>query len=253
MIRETCGTWIRYHSNLLSYDFTPCTFSAVPQTCDYGCSCYYDSSIELNIFNCSSRNLTQLPPVFPESTNWLDLSRNRIHTLCKMFSNFQNIQYVDLSYNVISNVEYSFIDAVKNMNISYLNLETNEITKLPETIRDLTSLKELRLSGNPFGCDCDMLWMQRWLYKLSTSSDENFISDYKDVKCGSELMFGIPVFKLEGDAMGCTLEWYWIVVLACVSVSIFVVAALVLHRNWEKLKFLLFVHFDILTTDDGKS
>ena len=227
-------------------------FSVIPQTCDYGCSCFYNSEEDLNVFDCSFRNFTELLTTVPPNTNWLDLSGNRIRTLCKMFANFNNIQHIDLSYNNISVVEKSFVTVMKDIkNITYLNLESNAITTLPETITEVTSIKKFMLSRNPYQCNCDMLWMQKWIYKLSTSPKENFILDYKNITCASELMFGTPIYELDDDAMDCVLKWYWIVVFACISVALFVTAALVLHKNWEKLKFFLFVHFDILTTDDG--
>ena len=227
-------------------------FSVIPQKCDYGCSCFYNSEEDLNVFDCSFRNFTELLTVVPPNTTFLNLSGNRIHTLCKMFYNFKNIQHIDLSHNNISVVKNSFVKVMKDMkNIMYLNLENNAITTLPETITKVTSIKTFKLSRNPYQCNCDMLWMQKWIYKLSTSPELNFIPDYKNITCASELMFGKPVYELDGDAMDCALQWYWIVVLACISVAVFVTTALVLHKNWEKLKFFLFVHFDILTTDDG--
>ena len=79
------------------------------------------------------------------------------------------------------------------------------------------------------------------------------IPDFKNVTCGSSgSQVGVAIYELDKDALGCTLKWYWIVIMACTFVAIFVTGALVLHRNWEKLKFLLFVHFDILATDDWR-
>ncbi len=221
----------------------------VPVECHHGCACHYSALRDENIFNCSSRNLTQLPEI-PQNTDWLDLSNNRIHSVKEIHPSYSSVQHLDLSSNNISEFSENLLRCLTNQSsISYLNIAKNKITKLPESITEVSTLKELRLSSNPYQCACDMLWMQRWLYQ--TSHEHNIIPDSKNITCGPGPLFGTALYELHSDALGCMVQWYIIVVLACVSVAVFVTSALVLHRNWERLKFLLFVHFDILTTDDG--
>ena len=224
----------------------------VCERCDHGCSCYYDSLRDMNIVNCSANNFKQLPPSVPNNTNWLDLSRNKLDNIedIHLLPYFRHIQHIDLSFNNITKFSDNLVTFLRhNSSVLSLNLEGNKITELPQTVSQLNNRTKLRLGGNPYICNCDTLWMKEWLYKLSLKG--NAIPDFKNVTCGSGPQSGVAVYELDKDKLGCVLEWYWIVIMACSSVVIFVTAALVLHRNWEKLKFLLFVHFDILTTDDG--
>ena len=162
----------------------------------------------------------------------------------------QNVQRIDLNFNNISEFSDNLANHLRNNSrTSFLSLVGNQIKNLPEAVKQLSNITELRIGGNPYDCHCGMMWMQDWLYKLSQK--ESFILDIKNVTCGPGPFSAHAIYELDEDVLGCAIEWYWTVTLACVAVSVFVTAALVLHRNWEKLKFLLFVHFDILTTDDG--
>ena len=206
----------------------------------------------MNIVNCSANNFKQLPPSVPNNTNWLDLSRNKLDNIedIHLLPYLRNVQHIDLSFNNISKFSDNLITFLRhNSSVLSLNLAGNKITELPQTVLKLNNRTKLRLGGNPYICNCDTLWMKEWLYKLSLEG--NMVPDFKNITCGSGPQFGVAVCELEKDMLGCALEWYWIVIMACCSVVIFVTAAFVLHRNWEKLKFLLFMHFDILATDDG--
>ena len=225
-------------------------FSVIPEKCDNRCSCYYDSERNLNIYNCSARNLTQFPNIIPHNTNLLDLSKNKLNNVQDAFPYFRNIQHIDFSFNNISEFSDNLVNRLRNnSSIFLLDLAGNKITNLPESIKQLDNVTRLRLAFNPYNCHCDMLWMKNWLYKLSQK--ESFVQDLKYITCRPGPFSGRAIYELDTDVLGCAMEWYWIVILACVSVSIFMTIALVVHRNWEKLKFLLFVHFNILTTDDG--
>lgn len=60
----------------------------------------------------------------------------------------------------------------------------------------------------------------------------------------------MPIYKLENKKMGCIFPlWGLITVVAAFVISI--VAIIILNRKWETIKFYLFVHFNVLTNDDG--
>ena len=50
--------------------------------------------------------------------------------------------------------------------------------------------------------------------------------------------------------MGCNFPLWAIVIIATLSITI-VVFVIVLNRKWEVIQFYMFVHFNVLTDDDG--
>ena len=50
--------------------------------------------------------------------------------------------------------------------------------------------------------------------------------------------------------MGCIFP-IWVIVTIAVLSCLVIIVALVLHRKWNMIKFYIFIHFNILTNDDG--
>ena len=61
---------------------------------------------------------------------------------------------------------------------------------------------------------------------------------------------GTPINRLDEKALGCVFPIWAIVTIALLTCFIIVVA-IVLNRKWETIKFYMFVHFNVLTDDDG--
>ena len=61
---------------------------------------------------------------------------------------------------------------------------------------------------------------------------------------------GTPINELDAKAMGCVFPT-WAIITISLLVCIFIVLAIVLNRKWETIKFYMFVHFNVLTYDDG--
>lgn len=60
-----------------------------------------------------------------------------------------------------------------------LDIRGNDLTFLPESIVNLTQLKRLNISDNPWGCDCRMFWFAPWIMKMKKT---NII--LSDLSCG---------------------------------------------------------------------
>ena len=61
---------------------------------------------------------------------------------------------------------------------------------------------------------------------------------------------GKRIVYLDKGSMGCAFPT-WTIIVAAVGSITFVIFALVVNRKWEAIKFYIFIHFNVLTNDDG--
>ena len=167
------------------------------------CYCHYDQINRVNIYNCSETAIRSLPLSVPKDTDWLLLESNNIQSV--ITNNYMNdIRYLDLRNNDISSIDNKFlIELKKSKTLKSLNLAENNIVSLPKKFREFTNLKKIWLGGNPFHCDCSIIWMIKWINNFTASERNHFIVDYLYVKCGSGKMIGIPIFVLTEVELGC--------------------------------------------------
>jgi hypothetical protein len=74
----------------------------------------------------------------------LDVSHNLFTEIPKCFSQLINLEELNMSFNLISEIPEHF----DNTNLILLQLENNKITKIPNNINNLLSLRILNLSNN---------------------------------------------------------------------------------------------------------
>jgi len=77
--------------------------------------------------------------------------------------------------------------------LTRVHLEDNRLTSLSEESLPWSTLNETKLGANPWTCDCNMVWMQRYK-KIVVDSDEVECSAPSDHK-------GKKLFTLEAGAM----------------------------------------------------
>ena len=225
-----------------------------PRTCGTRCQCYYVQDVG-NTLNCSSRNLTSLPSntEVPNITDYLNLSKNNINVLDGNQNYTRTIFGIILSNNTISDIKDEFLENLENGKIEVLDLRNNSLKRLPHKITNLSTLREIWLSNNPFVCDCDMLWMKNWMETFNKSG-KMVVRDYYALQCVNGLG---PVYDLDPVKMGCfprglTL-WEKILIGLSVIIAIAIVIAIIaISRRWEEVKWFMYLHFDILGTSDKK-
>ena len=61
-------------------------------------------------------------------------------------------------------------------NTKFFDVSNNNLTNLSSIIKDMGDDTELRLSNNPFECNCDMVWMKDWLIEAKNVADKENIS-----------------------------------------------------------------------------
>ena len=183
-------------------------FSATPVKClqsdNYCCFCHYNIDFRVNVYNCSSANIDTLPSTVPNLTNWVILENNKINTIDVFRAYFSNVQFLHLGGNVLSSINDSFLlQLEQNRSITWINLTKNMLASIPSKIQNLHHLDKLWLSGNPFKCDCSMVWMIGWLNNFTTSTGKHIVQDYQDIRCHTGTAVGIPIYQLNEVILGC--------------------------------------------------
>lgn len=230
-------------------------YAVIPVSCgrDKRCDCSYIPN-KANLFDCSSKQILTLPEArnVPNITNWIDFRNNRIQKFCgapKVF--LENISSLNLANNNISTICEETLDALIASPVQILDLRNNKLRALPKKVENLVNLSELWLSGNPFRCDCQAIWMKNWMDKFNNSG-QRVIQDYVSIMCQS----GKPIHTLDPVEMGCfpkelTLWQKLMIALAALVTIAIVIAIIAINRRLEEVKWFMYLHFDYLDKNDG--
>nr|KAG5685278.1 hypothetical protein BaRGS_021011 [Batillaria attramentaria] len=82
--------------------------------------------------------------------------------------------------------------------LTELDLKDNWLSSLPEGVADLEQLEYVRLSGNPFRCDCHTRWMKSWLL-----ANQGLVQDWSDIKCSTDESEGRTFTSVADDDFIC--------------------------------------------------
>ena len=199
-----------------------------------------------NVYNCSGRNppLKSIPLANDHlhKTNWVDLSYNEIANFSGSQSYLKSISGLNLSNNSISTISSETVEMLRNGKIKEIDLSANRIRVLPEEFKDIPTLTSIRLSGNPFICDCSMIWMINW----------TIVEDYYKLTCND--VHHKFIHTLNPGEMGCfplTLGQKILIEVSAGATVAIVIAIIAISRRWNEVKWFMYLHFDILSTNDG--
>ncbi|XP_076136322.1 trophoblast glycoprotein [Alosa pseudoharengus] len=169
----------------------------------------------------------------------LDLSNNDLVLLPDdMFSSLLDILFLDLRNNSIVSVSSG---TLRNPLLGLLDLRENALKELSNgTIADFSNNPNLRirLTGNPWVCDCSIVDMQEWLRK----NDQ--VLDKENITCNSPSYFmGDSLLEVQSSELTCNfngdlegvLETSY-VFLGMVLALIGVIFLLVLYLNRKGIK-----------------
>ena len=148
-----------------------------------------------------------MPTSVPNFTNWVILRNKSLYNIDGFRRYLLKVKFLHLGENILNSINDSFLFHFQNnISLTWLNLTRNKLTRLPSKMQELNNLEKIWLSGNPFHCDCSMLWMIGWLNNFITPRGYHVVVDYQDVRCHSGAAVRIPIYKLNDVILGCYLK-----------------------------------------------
>ena len=182
-----------------------------------------------------------LPTFVSKNTEWLLADGIHLTHLCQYHNYFGKLTVLSLKKNKLVRICKSFADKLTN-----------------DTDSKLNQMGEIWLSGNPFDCDCEMIWMTDWLNTFTSASGEHIMADFRNLTCEAGSMKGTPIYELNEVLMGCFPSkwrtWQKVLVGIGAGIAIITIIVLILMRRSREVKFFLYYHLKLNTlVDDDKN
>ena len=170
-----------------------------PAACQRECKCYVNTHEKALVVNCSHPDLTQIPKLLPNDTDWLIINGNNISSpKIKEIEHLQSLSILDLKENEIQIISKEFAEFLsKHDNLVDLDISNNNLETIPRNFVK-TNIKTFRLSENRFQCKCNNLWIKNWLIE-----SREMIQDYKTISCQLESGTVIPFVQLTDADLTC--------------------------------------------------
>ena len=167
---------------------------------------------EMFITNNSINNLPEFVLRDQVSLKLLDISNNQISGWGpNMFKSARNIEKLDISFNLIS-------------------------VLVEDNLHDLGNLQELNLKGNPFICNCKLLWFREWIDSTSVA-----LPDKESYTChGPEEWRGKPVLEFTKEKINCSIV-LTIVGSVTATLVISLISVIVVYKNRWRLRLRIYL------------
>ncbi|KAG6447317.1 LOW QUALITY PROTEIN: protein artichoke [Manduca sexta] len=115
-----------------------------------------------------------------------------------------------------------------NPKLTHVYMRNNALETLEASHFPIDRLQELEISGNPFVCNCSLLWLWKLgkdseiTIKKSGNASSILKIDYEDMKCASPLhLKGVLFVQIPESEFGCSSGWV-IVAVVVLTVSIII-------------------------------
>ena len=151
------------------------------------------------VANCSFLGLSEVPFNLPNYTNWLFLSGNNIYSLGENVSSLPFLSFlttVALSQNKLNHISEKIFSLFTHC--YSLDISNNNLTTLSENLQNIKSLQSVKISGNPYKCQCENLWIRDWL------KESKIANDYLNVTCDWPSGERIYLDDLDDEDLDCS-------------------------------------------------
>ena len=204
--------------------------------------------------DCSNLGLIEIPQNLPNYTAWIIVSGNNISSLSQETLKTPILPYItklDISGNRLENITHEFIELFTHpyFRLSFLDISSNNLVGLPRNIMNITSLGNLRLTGNSFQCNCENLWMKNWL------NNSNIIENSTNIRCTMSKTPGeeIRMIHMNEDDMDCPSDNpilnSWEIFGIILIIIVILLGIVFIWSKRKAIRFWIFVRFDIKFKD----
>ena len=175
----------------------------IKEDCPVGCKCIYQPNQMNMSVNCEGRNMTGLPGKVPKLQHHndkyqLNMEQNNITDLVfKPY--FGRVKAASFSYNEMRNISLKAFLGFKQIELLYL--DNNKLRYLPQNITsvNMTVVKDIRLQGNQWVCDCNAKETKHWMTEM-----RHVISDKNGIICNEPShLKGVNLLSLKDDDLIC--------------------------------------------------
>lgn len=203
------------------------------------CSCYYEEDQKYLEVDCSS-NAIKSPPDFSKDaiTSKTDLIFDNIQMnfSYNQMKNLPDISKVlKLNISEIISINNSIADLrINNLNsrLKFLDVRNNSLKHLSyDVIQALGKLEQVKLSGNPWICDCTNLD-----FFTNLKSIKNVIKDYDEIYCSN-------LDRRFADLSPREVCFNWLLVAVCgIVLGVFGVFLSLFYKFKKSIKIFLYAH-----------
>ncbi|PVD18371.1 hypothetical protein C0Q70_20920 [Pomacea canaliculata] len=218
--------------------------------CPHPCNCYVRTGVATVIVDCQHAGLTSLPAFVPARTRELWLQNNTIKTVEEL-PYLQQLETLKLSANNLQDLPKKVLDQLTSLHV--LHVDDNWLTTLLPDLGDLQQLRSVRLSGNPFRCDCNTRWLKRWVLDPKVE-----VEDWNDIKCSLDDDEGKLITRVPDEKFVCkiapSLTQLAVPIAVPVSLALLlVVLAVIAFICRRQLKVQLYIYTGLHTFDRDPS
>ncbi|XP_046356293.2 toll-like receptor 13 [Haliotis rufescens] len=119
--------------------------------------------LDLSDNNITAEKLDHLLRPLHKTLNYLNCTNCSLQKMPDVISDLAELKDIFLGYNDISFIRKNmFVNNIKLLNMSLCHNNLSYLL-IPNSIR--SRLVYANIEGNPFNCDCDLLWLRNWLVK----------------------------------------------------------------------------------------
>ena len=199
--------------------------------------------------------MRQLPNLVQANTTWFINMNSNMKELCGSFGYINSLTLLDVSSNKIHSLCSDFVSNLNNIKHDRLliNMQNNNLQSLPKEIQSMHSRTRFLISKNAFQCGCDMLWMVTWLNNATTPSGGHIVNDYKDVLCYSSNMVTTHISTLQASHLGCydkILTTPAIIGITCAGFIIIIIISGVIIgvKRWREIRWVVYKNIGVYIT-----
>lgn len=219
----------------------------------------FDSLISLENLDLSNNNLTKMLTVqLSKLSNLttLNLGGNYFESIPPVaFRGLFKLQtlYLDRMPNLTKIDQRAFVDNIKlekvsfddnreiktlptrlfhrNPRLLHISIVDNSLSTLESTHFPLDQLHTLRLAGNPFVCNCSLMWLWELGRSSSEMNDTHFTLDASRISCADpEYLADKPLILVDESEIRCSMNWVAVAALSTLSTcTLFIVLVMVFY------------------------